>query len=347
MRKRIFFILAVLLLFSGTAHALCNRSAAPCYEKEKDGWYYGEKLQGVDLQSFHLLFDPGRHDPEFADYAADKSHVYRGDRILPGVDPVAFRLLGYRYSRDATHVYYDGKLLSGADAKTFVEIANGSFKDAMHVYAGETPIKDADPATFSLVGGYPGLARDATHVFLIPNVMPDANPRDVKDLGRWYWASNKKIFFEDKPLVQADFATFHVAGDREYAISAEDENYYFVEGQALDKEECRRVGAVAIACKDYIFAAKEKYTAGIDPVSLRYLGRLSRMLPHSCELLESMMIYQDKNGVYGFYEGGPISRFTSFRPKERFETLDKDMESRLCSHPAVETMEFDNAWRQN
>jgi len=318
-------------------HSLCSRSAASSYDKESDGWYYGEKLQSIDPESFHLLFAPGSDNPCFADYAADKRHVYMGASIFPAADPATFKVLGGRYSRDAARVYYYDKVLGGADAKTFTEISRGIFKDSKHVYADGAPVENTDPATFSFLGDTGGLAHDATHVFYDMSVIPGINPKDVKYLGRGYWGNNRTIFFEKNSLAPADPATFKVAGEDEIAFSAEDKDHYFLDNIVSDKSSCRKVGRAAVACKNYILASLHKYSSKIDPASLHYLGTA-----HLCRDIEGTMIYEDKHGIYEFFDGGPIMKFINFPPGKQSIALDKTLERRLCSHPATQSLEWDN-----
>jgi DKNYY family len=347
MNKWIFSILiAACLLFSGVGHAMCGGGVA-IYHKGSDGWYYDrQKVLGADSESFHVLPGPGSdllYNPCMRDsgYAADRLHVYRRSNALPDADPASFSYLADGYSQDATHVYYLEAILKGADVKTFRQIASGFFfKDSTHVYLNGVSVKNAGPATLLPLrsDSFPGagLARDSAHVFWDASAVANANPKDARSLGRQYWTSNRTIFLADKQLTQVDFATFSVAGDDERAYSAEDTGHYFLGSRALNKSECRKVGLVVLACKNFIFASSRKYSQ-IDAASLHSLG----MFPRMCQVIEGSLIYQDDHGIYEFYGDGTIMKFLSFQPDRRFESLDKTLEDRLCDHPITQSLKVD------
>ena len=329
-------------LLSSTAHANC--SGVDHYVKGNDGWFFNrEKVRGADPESFHVL--PGPDSNPFcgdvdSGYAADKLHVYIGSKTLTGADSVTFFIIGSGYSHDATHVYYLENILDGADARHFKKIAPGFFKDSSHVYLNGNLIKNADPSTFLTFGNnsYPGLdlERDAAHLFFGGSVVPTVNPKNVKLLGRQYWTNNQKIYFADKPLALVDSATFNIANDNEIAFSAEDKDHYFLGSQIFNKSECRKVGGIVLACKNYIFASGRKYSQ-VDVSTLHYLG----MFPHMCMVIENSMIYQDKHSMYEFLGDGTIMRFLGFQPDRKYESLDKPLENLLCGSPVTQSLNTD------
>jgi len=299
---------------------MCWPTVVSHYKKQDNAWYYGNaKIEGADLKSFRVLDDPQRdYIPcETSDtYAADKFHVYSGGTILSGADPASFSLLYDNYARDARHAYYLDAPISN-DGASFARVGSTDFfKDARHVYFEGKVINDADAATFApfknanFPPGGGGLAHDASHVFvglLYPNVslISIASANDVKVLGNIYWISNRTIFFADKPLPQADVASFVVAKEGEYAFTAEDKDHYFSDDllhhRVLNKSECKKIGPSVIACKDYILAAGQKYVE-LDAASLHYLG-----------MKDGWWTYEDKHGIHrvsgdGFIDGGSFAR---------------------------------------
>jgi hypothetical protein len=322
------------LLLCSTLHAA--QCADANYRKTDKGWVFGgKKVEDADVATFRILSGP---DPYLGSipcvhdsgYAADRFHVYWQGAVIPGADPKTFSYLQFGYSRDANHAYYRVAILSDADVRTFKPIAPPYFKDAAHVYLGGATIKDADPATFSLVssswfGGGDALARDARHVFFGATLVPEANPKDVVVSGNQYWVSNQVVFFKERPLSQADAASFHIASKGQEAFWAEDKAHYFVRSHTLDKTECREVGPAIVACKSYVWALGYKYSK-LDPGSLHYLGGFP---PKHC-LYEGLLTYQDKHAIYFIDGNRMVERFLHSQKYPRIERLDKLNADRLC-----------------
>jgi hypothetical protein len=324
----------VFLLLCCTALANCPRAE---YYKTDKGWFYAlTKIEDADPATFHVLTGPDPyvemipcvHD---SGYAVDRSHAYWDGNIIPGADPRTFSYLHFGYSRDANHVYYRAAILRGADIRTFSQIDHLYFKDATHVYLNGAAIPDADPTTFSLLGTTwwwwgGALARDARHVFFGAAPVPEASPKDTVDLSDSYWMSNQTIFFENKPLKQADVASFHVAPKDERAFWAEDKDHYFWDMQTLDKAECKKVGTVILACRNYVLASGSR-VYGLDSRSLHYLGAFPRI--RGCEIFEATEIYQDSHGIHILTSDG-LERFAGSRQLPKVDSLDKALAKRLC-----------------
>ncbi len=281
----------VCLLLCSTAQAA--QCADENHRKSDKGWFFeGKKVEGADLATFHVLTGldpylesiPCVHD---SGYAVDGFHAYWHGVVISGADPKTFSYLQFDYSRDVSHVYFRVAIVSGADPRTFTYIDQRYFKDSTHVYLRGTAIKDANPTTFSLLSNswYPEdrLARDARHVFFGATVVYEANPKDVVDLGGPYWISNQAIFCKERPLKQANAASFHVAPKDVDAFLAEDKTHYFWDAQTLDKAECRKVGPAMLACEIYVWVLGYRYSQ-FDSASLHYLGEfrpsMARMKEH-------------------------------------------------------------------
>lgn len=84
----------------------------------------------------------------------DKSHVWHGDTLLPGLDPATVEMIDPDYTvikdKDSVHYRYDP--IPGADPATFKHLASGYYADSTHVYWGPNPLAGADPATFQVLG---------------------------------------------------------------------------------------------------------------------------------------------------------------------------------------------------
>ena len=323
------------LLFMFCTIARAANCSDDNYRKTGGGWSFERKpVEGADLATFRVLtgpdpylgFIPCVHD---SGYAVDAFHVYWHGNIISGADPKTFSYLQFDYSRDTAHAYYRVAIVSGADPRTFTRIDDQYFKDSARVYLRGAAIKDADPATFALLskGWYPvdRLVRDAGHVFFGSTVVHEASPEDAADLNGPYWASNRTVFCEARPLAQADAASFRIASKDEEAFWAEDRTHYFLRNQTLDKGECRKVGPAIVACKSHVWVLSYRYSH-LDPASIHYLGTC----PSKLRGYEGTPIYQDKRGVYFIDSNRTLERILHSRQYPRIEHIDSANADRLC-----------------
>ena len=348
MHKWIFSIVFVLLLLPGEAYAMCQ-GVPSGYEQKDDGWYYGRKIEGIDQVTFHLISGEDSTIGDIpcvrvtSEYAADNLNVYISGHILPGADPVTFSIVARGYTRDANHVYLRGRVINGADPKSFGRVEQTEFfKDSTHVYIQGQIVKDADASTFSSFSFNDDLARvlghDAKHVFYKASEVPGANPNNVKVVGRQYWVSNQTMFSGDKPIGSADPTTFKTGGNEELPYTSEDKNNYYWNNQVYSKTECRDVGPIVLACKNYIIVKGYQYSQ-IDTTSLQYLGKLS---DNGCGGVPvRSRIYQNNTGLYAVDGNGGVRKL-NFIADKKFDKLDNELERRLCGgFPNPETLKPD------
>lgn len=299
------------------------------------GWSFGrKKVEGNDIATFHVLTGPDPylgyipcvHD---SGYAVDRFHAYWRGNPIPGADPRTFTYLQWDYSRDRSHVYYQTSALIGADVRTFRYIGQQYFQDGVHVYLRGAVVNGADPKTFVLLNKpvFPGwtLARDTSHVFFGATAIAGASPKDARYLGGPYWTSNHMIFWKDEPLRQADSASFRLASKGERAFWAEDKGYYYWDGKAFDKKECRTIGPEILPCRNGVWFQGWKYSR-LDSTSMRYLGGFP---PKLCAY-KGTPTYQDRHGVYLIYGDQSVERFLRTHHYPRIEHLDTANASRLC-----------------
>jgi hypothetical protein len=135
-------------------------------ENEWRTWYWSNGGTVTCMYTFALPTDIDITTFEFSsygEYAKDKNHVYRCDKIVEHADPHSFVVLNKEYAKDDMAVFYSGKLIPGADAHTFEvvpalqesgvvqTVQTGFGKDNTHVYNLFAEIRGADPETFKIV----------------------------------------------------------------------------------------------------------------------------------------------------------------------------------------------------
>ncbi len=162
------------------------------YSQDANSIYFDSSPMppGTDRTTFSPILDGEGH---ITGYSKDDRNVYVENNILPGADPVSFRLVedshgavdGYLgWAKDKNHVYSGLQMVDGADPASFALINeidgtwSGYAKDKSNVYTenfiqGTLVVSGADPATFQVVNP-PGQcgpdcqydAQDKSHKYL-------------------------------------------------------------------------------------------------------------------------------------------------------------------------------------
>jgi|GEM_PF-3476791 hypothetical protein len=162
-----------------------NQGQPTSYSKDKNAVYYtrcGDQgcatvvVDGADPSTFESIYSTTPPIGDIDSYGKDKIHVFDGDQIISGADPVTFSVIlgpGYEtgFIKDKNNVWYsqnfDGTAqiykIHDGDPVTFVVIDATEYgieyaKDKNHVYLvtgnDQNPImvvNGADPATFTVV----------------------------------------------------------------------------------------------------------------------------------------------------------------------------------------------------
>jgi hypothetical protein len=207
------------------------------YFKDRNHFYWWDKiLKDVSTTAFTVLGDSG--------YAKDSQHVYHGGDILEAADPHTFRLIdGYEnwYATDSAHVYIRGFAVDKLDPKSLVVINQSYAKDVDTVWltlrfdpAGALP--NADPSTFEILpikGTQAGTfapiesewSRDATHVYFLNSLLPDADPKTFSALSGRLGKDISHVYCMERLVQGADPLTF-VASTTD-AWSGQDKNHKY------------------------------------------------------------------------------------------------------------------------
>lgn len=113
------------------------------YIRDKNGIYFNDysitKVNDVDPASFHILGGCASVEKSYAEYVADKDHVFVGTQILPGINPDQFVEIAKIESGESEMPY------------TFFLWKDMSSK-SIYVYCG-AQIKEADYNTFKYIDG--------------------------------------------------------------------------------------------------------------------------------------------------------------------------------------------------
>jgi hypothetical protein len=207
------------------------------YFKDKNHFYWWDKiLEDVSTSTFAVWGDSG--------YAKDAQHVYHGGDILEAADPDTFRLIeGYEdwYATDSAHVFIRGFVVDELDPKSLVIINQNYAKDLDTVWltlrfdpAGVIP--NADPRTFEIlpIKGTQAAtfapiesewSRDATHVYFLNSLLPDADPKTFVALSGRLGKDVSHVYCMERLILGADPVTF-VASTTD-AWSGQDKNHRY------------------------------------------------------------------------------------------------------------------------
>lgn len=190
------------------------------YFKDKNHFYWWDKiLEDVSTTTFAVLGDSG--------YAKDSRHIYNGGDILKAADPKTFTLIeGYDdwYATDSAHVFVRGFAVDELDPKSLVVINQNYAKDSDTVWltlpfdpAGVIP--NADPRTFEIlpIKGTQAdtfapieseWSRDATHVYFLDSLLPDADPKTFAALSGRLGKDSSHVYCMERLVQGADPVTF-------------------------------------------------------------------------------------------------------------------------------------------
>jgi DKNYY family len=201
-------------------------------------------VRGADVDTFRFYA---------GSFAKDKNSVYCGTSKLKGAIVSQFRALNFCYFTDGAHVWALGGKLKEADAASFTvcddgihivslngRVPYGYGKDKARVFYYDfdgTPnvVKKADSASFvSLNDGFFGFDKD--FIFCAGATLPKANVATWRKLHRYYSQDNKRIYYVNREIKTADYATFEVIS-HEWMQFAKDKNVFYNNDRALSQAE--------------------------------------------------------------------------------------------------------------
>jgi len=165
-------------------------------------------------------------------FAKDHQHCYCYSSRLRDANPSTFRALNYTYAADDKFVWTIAGRVKDADAESFVACDDGfielglglraphSFgKDKQRVYYYDFDgkpnwVRKASADSFvSLNDGYFG--KDANFAFIGRAMIPRANVESWEKVGGYYSKDDKRVYYRNRTLRDADPDTFIFLGPEE------------------------------------------------------------------------------------------------------------------------------------
>lgn len=170
-------------------------------------------------------------------YGKDANSVFNGYLKIKNADPKTFTPLNESFSKDSKRVFYGSKCeIKGADNKTFTPINSYMAKDKFRVYkyifnngysckSALNIIPSTDTRTFQLLNSF--YSKDKNAVFFDNKPVNEANPATFKAFNEWYSTSfgsdDKHVFYRGELIEQADPNSFLVID----SAFAKDKNYVY------------------------------------------------------------------------------------------------------------------------
>lgn len=214
-------------------------------------WLDGKKVmfrhypvRGADAASFRFYLGY---------FAKDNKHCYIGSTKLKEAVSKHFKALNYTYATDGHIVCTMGGKIADADGASFtvcddgvhvidnLKFAYGYGKDNARVFYYDSNgkanwVKKADPVTFkSLNDGHFGL--DHQTVFCGHASIAKADVNTWKKIGGYYSRDKARIFYFNRLIAEADYATFRVItskhGDRQLA---RDSHHFYWNDSIIDHD---------------------------------------------------------------------------------------------------------------
>ncbi len=200
------------------------------FKNETSVYHDGQKI-AADPGTFQVLdIESTRKSQNQAYYAKDASHVFLHGKLIKGADPSSFEILSssnWNYSQDSKNVFYDGKLIEGIDRASFSKVPRGVddeqyFTDGVSlVYFGKVIGKTDRESIESLGNSY---AKDRTQVFYMDKPIENADPASFKIIDQSSYSSDKsRVYFWHIVVPQAKPEHFQVL---ERGYSKDDNRVY-------------------------------------------------------------------------------------------------------------------------
>jgi DKNYY family len=210
-------------------------------------------LRGADVASFRFYLGA---------FAKDKKACYCTSTRLAGANPATFRAVNFTYATDGQFVWTMGGKVKDADAATFtvcddgvldsgtvrdhpraaptrvlVPHSYGKDKDRVFYYDFDGKpnwVRKADTKSFvSLGDGYFG--KDDQFVFCGAATLPKATVGQWRKIGGFYSKDDARIYYLNRPIREADFATFEVVpSGRNWLQLAKDKERFYNNDQVID-----------------------------------------------------------------------------------------------------------------
>jgi len=206
--------------------------------------YRSQPLKRVDISSFRFYL---------GSFAKDCRHCYCGWSRLAGGNGPTFRALNFTYATDGQLVWTIGGRIKDVDASSF-EVCDDGFvtlirgerapygygKDRIRVFYYDFDgkpnwVRKANPQSFvSLNDGQFGI--DEKFVFCGAAVIPKANVQHWKKIGGYYSKDDKRVFYWNRQIREADYESFVPVPSDFLQIARDNRNCYWNDEIVSPKE---------------------------------------------------------------------------------------------------------------
>ena len=224
------------------------------YARDKGRVYYGDTYRKG--QEYYMIkhsrlrvldgADPATFRYLNYDYARDKAAVFYEGVAFPVKDVQTFELIDRAFARDRVTGYYQQRPIPGSDGTSFTRVDDRYSKDARHVFHSATEPRGTDPIRRSTLvkGALPGSfkildihghAADAAQAYYRGElVTKDVASFKVLDLG--YAKTATRVYYDGKPIPQADAASFAMLEPETDPADAKDRSSTYKRGKKVQPQ---------------------------------------------------------------------------------------------------------------
>lgn len=253
-----------------------------CYFRDKDFVYIDDGMRAIDSKYKSSLKDV---DPNFFIdlssydgfmlfcYGKDKNIVYYKDKVLEGVDPKSFEVLGRGYSKDNKNVFYYSSKIDGLD------VASAELVDIDHLSAlGHDYIKDKNS------------------IYYKDKKLEGIDPRDFMVLDNRhskaiYVKNYYGVYYNEDKIVEADKDSFVIIDKDDKSFSKDNYNVY-LKGKVISGADPK-----TFKVKDNIYPYINYYSEDKDYIYINY-EKINGIDRESFEIIYNGYSKDNKNVFY-------------------------------------------------
>ncbi|MEA5418882.1 DKNYY domain-containing protein [Spirulina sp. CCNP1310] len=205
---------------------------SPDYAKDaQQVFYQSQPIAGAEVATFQWVHGY---------YAKDARQVYFMGTVVVGADPAFFKMLWLdSVAEDKRDWYVQGNPVGIRDRpslKQVVDLNQVTYADAniwaydkynyyVGNYHGIEAVAIADPATFQVMENDSDYAKDATQVYYLDRIVPQADPRTFEALGHRYSKDAHHAYYNGYLFEPADVASLQAVGRDKFDLYNQADTY--------------------------------------------------------------------------------------------------------------------------
>lgn len=194
-------------------------------------FYKGQPIAGAEGATFQWVH---------GDYAKDAQQVYFSGSVVVGADPASFEMLwSGGVAQDKRDWYVQGSpvgIRDRASLRQVVDLNQVTYADAniwaydqYNYYVGNVrgieAVAIADPATFQVMENDSDYAKDATQVYYLDRIVPEADPRTFEAIGDRYGKDARHAYYNGYLFDAADVASLQAVGSDKFDLYNQADTY--------------------------------------------------------------------------------------------------------------------------